>query len=67
MTFHLIYDNSERPAPLVQASIGIEDFGQLIFRRRTLRGSMRLAAQDAGVDRFIEIEAPEDWAVFTAQ
>jgi hypothetical protein len=66
MTFHLIYDNSERPTPLVEASIGIEDFGQLIFRRRTLRESMRLAVRDAGVDRLIEINSDADWAAFAA-
>lgn len=67
MTFHLIYDNSERPTPLVQASIGIEDFGQLIFRRRTLRESIRLAVREAGVDTLIEIDGEDDWAAFAAQ
>ena len=58
----VIYDDSAPISPRVGTLIGIETFGALMFRRRTLRGHFRAAVAAAGLEPPIEVGRADDWA-----
>lgn len=57
MTLHVIYENSAPVSQRVQALIGIQNFGRLIFRRRTLLAWLQDAAKSAGLEPPIELNS----------
>jgi len=60
----VIYDNSGAVSPKIVALIGIENFGKLIFRRRTLLSHFQAAVAAADLRPPVEISSQEDWRRF---
>lgn len=67
MDLRLIYDDTVPVAAGVRALMGIESFGDLIYRRRTLSDRMRSAAEAAGLPPPLELRREEDWAALQQQ
>lgn len=60
MTLHLVYDDATPAPPAITALIGIERFGELIFRRERLSDHLHAAAAAAGIDSVIELRGQVD-------
>ena len=60
MTLHLIYDDATTAPPAITALIGIERFGELIFRRQRMSDHLHAAAAAAGLDSIIELRSQAD-------
>ncbi len=54
----IIYDNTAPVSQQVQSLIGIENFGTLIYRRRTLLNWLQASAEAAGIEPPIELNSP---------
>lgn len=62
MVLQVIYDDTPAVSAPVRALIGIESFGHLIFRRRTLAQNMQAALQTAGLPPPLDLRDDADWA-----
>jgi hypothetical protein len=60
MMFHVVYNNMTPPSDNIRALIGIDNFGALLFRRRTLLNWLQTSAQSAGLAPVIELQRPAD-------
>lgn len=67
MDLRLIYDDTTPAAASIRALIGIETFGSLIFRRRTLCDRMQAAAQEASLPPPVEMRSADDWTALLRQ
>ena len=61
MTLTVLYDDVLSAPDTIQSLIGIDRFGKLIFKRRTLATIIADAAAEAGLARPIHLRTTEDW------
>jgi len=61
VVLQVIYDDTPSVSAKVRALIGIEDFGGLIFRRRTLSANLQAVVRDAGLAPPLQLRTAADW------
>ncbi|WP_188053211.1 hypothetical protein [Sphingosinithalassobacter sp. CS137] len=61
MSLTLLYDSSAPAAPSITALLGIANFRDLVFRRRSLLHWLTGGAREAGLEDPIELRSTADW------
>ncbi len=62
MTLWLIIDNAQPVPHRLRELIGVERFGQLIYKRQTISSIMERAASAASLPPPVDMETVDDWA-----